>query len=300
MGDMSRCIHDGFVGYCDICSPGWERELDKSEKEDIIYAAGIKKGAADALANTTTHTAQSAAMLTEAEVMYYMATGEMPDRLHGRGLHFRHLLGNMALQSLRAGERQAEEIKGLRRSLEFYSTRCNLLQQWQSRMRDPERTIVCDILANGQTLPDPDGARYTPLPPQSVMEWKGCLLSRCQGHRKNGATNTLNGMNGSQTPSCRTPRSRGMDVALRHPVNATPAIVMCAPTGSVPRRMEAEMAENTLLPCPFCGGTATFLETYIACDCCLADMRKLKSDTADQLVAAWNRRTPSQSNGGAE
>jgi hypothetical protein len=27
-------------------------------------------------------------------------------------------------------------------------------------MRDPERTLVCDILANGTLLPDPNGERY--------------------------------------------------------------------------------------------------------------------------------------------
>lgn len=27
-------------------------------------------------------------------------------------------------------------------------------------MRDPERTIVCDIIANGQLLPDPNNTRY--------------------------------------------------------------------------------------------------------------------------------------------
>lgn len=50
--------------------------------------------------------------------------------------------------------------QGYSQEREFYRKRCDLLQEWQSRMRDPERTIVCDILANGQTLPDPDGARY--------------------------------------------------------------------------------------------------------------------------------------------
>jgi hypothetical protein len=46
------------------------------------------------------------------------------------------------------------------RSAQFYRRRCELLQQWQAKMRDPERTIVCDILANGQMLPDPNGTRY--------------------------------------------------------------------------------------------------------------------------------------------
>ena len=45
-------------------------------------------------------------------------------------------------------------------ALNFYRGRCDLLQAQQARMRDPERTLVCDILANGQLLPDPTGARY--------------------------------------------------------------------------------------------------------------------------------------------
>jgi len=44
-------------------------------------------------------------------------------------------------------------------SLAFYKRRCDALQQWQSKMRDPERTVVCDILANGHTL-EPAGDRY--------------------------------------------------------------------------------------------------------------------------------------------
>jgi len=43
---------------------------------------------------------------------------------------------------------------------EFYRRRCDLLQQVQSRMRDPERMLVCDVLANGSLLPDLSGARY--------------------------------------------------------------------------------------------------------------------------------------------
>lgn len=45
---------------------------------------------------------------------------------------------------------------------EFHRRRTSELQRWQSRMRDPERTVVCDILANGKTFP-PEfaGDRYT-------------------------------------------------------------------------------------------------------------------------------------------
>ena len=34
--------------------------------------------------------------------------------------------------------------------LRFYKSRCELLQSVQHVMRDPERTLVCDVLANGQ------------------------------------------------------------------------------------------------------------------------------------------------------
>jgi hypothetical protein len=43
---------------------------------------------------------------------------------------------------------------------DFYKTRCELLQKVQRYMRDPERQIVCDILANNSLLPDPSGVRY--------------------------------------------------------------------------------------------------------------------------------------------
>lgn len=43
---------------------------------------------------------------------------------------------------------------------DFYKTRCKLLQKVQKYMRDPERQIVCDILANNSLLPDPSGVRY--------------------------------------------------------------------------------------------------------------------------------------------
>jgi hypothetical protein len=43
-------------------------------------------------------------------------------------------------------------VEKLTRKVEWYSKRANILQHWQSLMRDPERKIVCDILANGFTL----------------------------------------------------------------------------------------------------------------------------------------------------
>lgn len=57
---------------------------------------------------------------------------------------------------------QIRDITRILIALEFYRSRCDMLQREQTRMRDPERVMVCDILANGQLLPDPNGVRYGP------------------------------------------------------------------------------------------------------------------------------------------
>lgn len=51
-------------------------------------------------------------------------------------------------------------IEKLEHSLSFYKSRCELFQKIQKYMRDPERTIVCDILANNSLLSDSEGNRY--------------------------------------------------------------------------------------------------------------------------------------------
>lgn len=53
-----------------------------------------------------------------------------------------------------------DENEKLKKSKRFYESRCELLQKVQKYMRDPERQIVCDILANNDLLPDPSGVRY--------------------------------------------------------------------------------------------------------------------------------------------
>jgi hypothetical protein len=57
-------------------------------------------------------------------------------------------------------EKLEKENQDLKFSRDFYGTRCELLQKVQKYMRDPERQIVCDILANNTLLPDPKGERY--------------------------------------------------------------------------------------------------------------------------------------------
>jgi hypothetical protein len=61
------------------------------------------------------------------------------------------------------GERE-KELSDLRSSLEFHERRAAALQKAQQHMRDPERVMVCDILANGALL-TPAGERYI-APPQ--------------------------------------------------------------------------------------------------------------------------------------
>jgi len=54
-----------------------------------------------------------------------------------------------------------------------YDRKLRLLQTEQHRMRDPERTLLCDILANGQLLPDPQGSRYGQNVPTVATEGAG-------------------------------------------------------------------------------------------------------------------------------
>jgi len=56
--------------------------------------------------------------------------------------------------------------------------------------------------------------------------------------------------------------------------------------------MTTNTTQEELLPCPHCGSQATLLEQRIACDVCLAEMHKLKDETIESLIEAWNRRTP--------
>ncbi|WP_423159929.1 hypothetical protein [Stenotrophomonas maltophilia] len=54
--------------------------------------------------------------------------------------------------SMSTGDAEAvlTHIEQLTSSRDFYKARCEALQVEQAGMRDPERKVVCDILANGQ------------------------------------------------------------------------------------------------------------------------------------------------------
>lgn len=54
-----------------------------------------------------------------------------------------------------------DKFEEVQSSLAFYKRRVDLLQECQPMMRDPERTIACDIIANGSLLePGFSGNRY--------------------------------------------------------------------------------------------------------------------------------------------
>ena len=55
-----------------------------------------------------------------------------------------------------------DALEDARSSVDFYKRRVDLMQVCQSKMREPERTMACDIIANGQLLERPmAGSRYS-------------------------------------------------------------------------------------------------------------------------------------------
>ena len=62
------------------------------------------------------------------------------------------------MAKLEAAEKERDE---LRASVEWHQRRWMALQMHQTKMREPERTMVCDILANGELMhPTVAGDRY--------------------------------------------------------------------------------------------------------------------------------------------
>lgn len=61
-----------------------------------------------------------------------------------------------------------EPVARLARECDFYKRRCEALQRAQVHFRDPERTWVCNILANGQPTPFGDIGRTSPMTTERV------------------------------------------------------------------------------------------------------------------------------------
>ena len=53
-----------------------------------------------------------------------------------------------------------DHCKKLSHEASCNTLRVELLSLFQAHFREPERTLLCDILANKQVLPDPTGERY--------------------------------------------------------------------------------------------------------------------------------------------
>lgn len=76
-------------------------------------------------------------------------------------------------------------ITDLKSSRDFYKSRCYQIQNLQSKMRDPERRIVNDILANGTLLyPNLAGDRYS-INPETCPET--CIYKRFSENMRNAA-----------------------------------------------------------------------------------------------------------------
>ncbi len=100
--------------------------------------------------------------MDKCEEMVVALEGDDRSPLTDRELQALRNMGNEA-------EAAAQEIESLRHEASFYRRRCEALQAWQSGMRDPERAVVCDILANGHTLaPAYAGDRYQVKPDNDV------------------------------------------------------------------------------------------------------------------------------------
>lgn len=81
-------------------------------------------------------------------------TGHGARWIYGSGIH-----GNAPDFGLPPGTITIRPPAELVAEVAFYRRRCELLQQLQTGMQEPERTMVCDVLANGRLL-EPAGSRY--------------------------------------------------------------------------------------------------------------------------------------------
>lgn len=86
------------------------------------------------------------------------------DDAHGAKCRFEAGLPSDVLRAncelVAAAPELRETCAALLEQLARVRDKLDMLQREQRRMRDPERTLVCDIIANGALLPDPDGKRY--------------------------------------------------------------------------------------------------------------------------------------------
>lgn len=82
-----------------------------------------------------------------------------------RGHHDEQPAPRVIGEAIDAAVEMIERLEDAEKSADWHKRRWMALQMHQTKMREPERTIVCDILANGELMhPTVAGNRY------SVME----------------------------------------------------------------------------------------------------------------------------------
>lgn len=81
----------------------------------------------------------------------------------------------------REANRLRDELARVAESRDWYRSRIDMLQREQKRMREPERTLLCDILANCALLPDP--ARYAAVTwhTEPPPDWERVLFEAPDG-----------------------------------------------------------------------------------------------------------------------
>lgn len=84
---------------------------------------------------------------------------------HLDGWPVQHCSSKKIKEAIDAAVEMIARLEGAEASAEWHKRRWMALQMHQTKMREPERIIVCDILANGELMhPTVAGNRY------SVME----------------------------------------------------------------------------------------------------------------------------------
>jgi hypothetical protein len=101
------------------------------------------------------------------------------------------------------------ENEDLRWERDWYKQRCNSLQCLQATMREPERTLVCDILANGHILSDPYGNRYGEGKQQTELK-TGTQVIEIECQRCGHVAKTFN-MNSYNTALTQQAKNRVLD-----------------------------------------------------------------------------------------
>ena len=127
---------------CEAHNAALQRAI--AEKDEMWTRASEQ---AETLAEYLVDAKAEVAVLTDQHTALQRAV----EKLAEDNLRLRNSLD--ALESIRQGENRAftAQLAAAKEDRDFYKRRCDNLQLVQSKMRDPERKWVCDILANGYT-----------------------------------------------------------------------------------------------------------------------------------------------------